>query len=445
MNDLLQESNKTELKSELNDKLEKEIVAFLNYREGGDFYIGVDDNGNAVSLENIDSIQLAAADRIKKNIQPATLGLFDIVKEKYQGKDIIHIIISSGPEKPYYIKRQGMSETGCFIRIGTSSQPMNQAMIDDLYARRTHNSLSKIVSPRKNLSFEQLMIYYNARGLTLNDKFAENLDLLTEDGKYNYAAYLLADSNGTSIKVAKYAGTDKVDLIENEEYGYCSLIKATKSVLDKLDIENRTLTKITSKERIEKKLVDPIALREAVINAIVHNDYSREVPPVFEIFSDRIQITSYGGLPVGLSEEDFFDCRSMSRNRELMRIFKDIDLVEQLGSGMGRILRAYDKSAFKITEHFLIVTFMFTEPPVKPPVEPPVEPPVTSNDNLHERILAFCKTEKSKQEIAEELGFKDAKGLVKRHLKPLVEQGKLALTNPDKPTSSKQKYISIRP
>lgn len=442
MNEILQESNIIELKAELNDKLEKEIVAFLNYREGGDFYIGVDDNGNAVEIDNIDSIQCMVTDRIKKNIQPSTLGLFDVVKEKYQGKYIVHIIVSSGPEKPYYIKRQGMSETGCFIRIGTSSQPMNQAMIDDLYARRTHNSLSKIVSPRKNLSFEQLMIYYQSKGLSLNDKFAENLDLLTEDGKYNYAAYLLADNNGTSIKVAKYSGKDKVDLIENEEYGYCSLIKATKSVLDRLDIENKTLARITSKERIEKKLVDPIALREAVINAIVHNDYSREVPPVFEIFSDRIQITSYGGLPLGLSEKDFFECRSMSRNRELMRIFKDVGLVEQLGSGMSRILKAYDKSVFDISEHFLVVSFKFSEDiehPVEPPVKHPVEHPV---DNLHDKILEFCRTEKSKQEIAAELGFKDSKGLVKRHLKPLVEQGKLSLTVPDKPTSSRQKYIT---
>lgn len=96
MSDILRESNIIELKSELNDKLEKEIVAFLNYREGGDFYIGVNDDGEALELDNIDGIQCAAADRIKKNIQPSTLGLFDIVKEKYQGKNIIHIIISSG-------------------------------------------------------------------------------------------------------------------------------------------------------------------------------------------------------------------------------------------------------------------------------------------------------------------------------------------------------------
>ena len=308
-NGILQESNITELKASLNDKLEREMVAFLNYREGGDIYIGVNDDGSPAVLGDIDGIMLAIGDRIRNNIQPSALGLYDIVREKYQGSTIIHVIISSGPEKPYYIRRHGMSENGCYIRIGTSAQPMSQGMIDDLYARRTHNTLRKIVSPRQNLSFEQLQIYYQSKGLTLNERFAESLDLLTEDGKYNYVAYLLADSNGTSIKIAKYAGTDKVDLIENEEYGYCSLIKATKSVLDRLDIENKTFARITSKERVERRLVDPIALREAVINAIVHNDYSREVPPVFEIYSDRIEITSYGGLPAGLSEDDFFGCR----------------------------------------------------------------------------------------------------------------------------------------
>ena len=139
------------------------------------------------------------------------------------------------------------------------------------------------------------------------------------------------------------------------------MIKATKSVLDKLEIENKTFAKITSKERIEKRLVEPIALREAVINAIVHNDYTREVPPVFEIFADRIQITSYGGLPTGLNKEDFFSCRSMSRNRELMRVFKDIGLVEPLGSGMSRILKAYDKSVFDISDNFMVVKFAFAE------------------------------------------------------------------------------------
>ncbi|MFI3327241.1 MAG: putative DNA binding domain-containing protein, partial [Clostridia bacterium] len=318
------ENHTTEFKAKLTDKIENEIVAFLNSKEGGDVYIGVSDDGEILGLEDIDKIQLQLSDRIKNNIKPATLGLFDVVVKTEKDKKYIHLIVSSGQEKPYYIAKNGMSPKGCYIRIGSGNQQMTEAMIEDLFSRRIRNSLSKIESPRAKLTFEQLQIYYQNKDLTLNEKFRENLDLLTKDENYNYIAYLLADDNGTSIKVAKYAGTTKVDLIENEEYGYCSLIKATKSVLDKFDIENRTSAKITSKERIERKLVDRVALREAVINAMVHNDYTYEVPPLFEIFSDRIVITSYGGLLNGLSEEDFFNCRSMPRNRELMRVFKDV-------------------------------------------------------------------------------------------------------------------------
>lgn len=495
MNDnLLRESNITELKTTLNDKLEKEVVAFLNYREGGDIYFGVDDHGIPVPIDDLDGMQLAIADRIRKNVQPSVLGLFDIVKEKYQGSDIIHVIISSGPEKPYYIRNQGMSEKGCFIRIGTSTQPMTQAMIDDMYARRTHNSLRKIDSPRQKLTFEQLQIYYQTRGLHLNDHFAESLDLLTEDGRYNYIAWLLADNNGASIKVAKYEGTDKTDLIENGEYGYCSLIKAAKSVLDKLEIENRTLTKITSRERIDRRLVEPVALREAVINAFVHNDYSREVTPVFEIFSDRMEITSYGGLPIGFSQEDFFSCRSMPRNRELMRIFRDLGLVEQLGSGMGRILRVYDRSIFTLTDHYLVATFHYPDestPQVDegtiqvkgqntiqvdegtvqvnsqntiqvdevtvqvngqstpqdeigtPQVNAQNTPQVRSREDMNFDILSYCVEPRSRREIAEMCGLRNLRYLSSQYLSPLLENGFLRLTIPDKPRSSKQKYQTV--
>lgn len=295
---MLQESNRVELKAELNDKLEKEVVAFLNNKEGGILYIGVDDNGKPVEVSDIDSIQLKIADRIKNNILPSTLGLFDIVTEEIDNISVIKILISSGLEKPYYIKKQGMSPNGCFTRMGTSSQPMSTAMIDDLYSKRIHNTLRNITSPRQDLTFAQLKIYYQERGLELNEKFANSLELLTPDGKFNYVAYLLAD--------------------ENEEYGYCSLIKATHQVLEKLKIENITRAKVTNTKRVEKNLVEPIPMREAVINAIVHSDFSREIPPVFEIFSDKMIFTSYGGLIPGQSKEDFFSCSSMPRNRELM-------------------------------------------------------------------------------------------------------------------------------
>ncbi|MDD2450632.1 ATP-binding protein [Sulfurovum sp.] len=237
----MNESHRVEYKQTLTDGLEKEVVAFLNSKEGGSIYLGVSNEGKVIGLPNPDEIQLKIKDKLKHNISPSCLGLFEVILETQEEKNFIKIIVASGRETPYYIKKHGMSPKGCFLRVGSSSEPMSETMIEELFAKRVRNSLGNIKSRRQDLSFEQLKIYYEEKGLKLNDKFASNLELLTEDGYYNYVAYLLADSNGTSIKVAKYAGTDKVDLIENNEYGYCSLIKATHKVLDKLDVENKTI------------------------------------------------------------------------------------------------------------------------------------------------------------------------------------------------------------
>src|SRR5690606_12544126 len=172
-----------------------------------------------------------------------------------------------------------MIEKGCFIRIGTAAEPMQQGMIDKLFATRTRNSIGKIQSHRQDLTFDQLRIYYEEKRKPLNSQFK-------------------------------------------------------KSVLDKIELENRTATQITSRERIDRRLWNPVDIREAVINSIVHNDFAREVPPKFEIFADRFEITSAGTLPEGLSEEDFFDGVSIPRNREVMRAYRDLELVEQLGSGV---------------------------------------------------------------------------------------------------------------
>lgn len=239
----MQESNRIEFKQELNDKLEKEIVAFLNNQEGGVLYIGLDNSGYPVSNLDVDKTQLKIADRIKNNILPATLGLFDITTETVENVEVVKVIVSSGLEKPYYIKKCGMSPAGCYMRIGTSTQPMTTSVIDELYGKRIHTTLRNITSPRQDLTFAQLKIYYQEKEFELDKNFARSLELLTPDGKYNYVAYLLADENGVS----------------------------------------------------------------------------------------------------------------MPRNRELMRVFKDVELVEQLGSGMGRILQVYTRSVFHISEHFIKV------------------------------------------------------------------------------------------
>ena len=106
-------------------------------------------------------------------------------------------------------------------------------------------------------------------------------------------------------------------------------------------------------------MVDKNSLREFVINAFAHNDYSDGDTPIFEVFSDRMSITSYGGLVEGLTQDEFFKCCSKPRNREIMRIFKDLDYVEQLGSCTRKTFKVYDKSIFEFTPNFMFVNFPF--------------------------------------------------------------------------------------
>jgi len=353
------ENKHNEFKRALNDKFEKEVVALLNSKDGGSIYVRIDDEGKIIGIDNVDKKQLEIKDRIKHNISPSTLGLFDVIAEKRDGVNIIHVFVASGPEKPYYLRKKGMSPEGSFIRVGSSVEPINKEMIIDLFTKRTKNSLRNIASPNQNLIFSQLKIYYEELGYEIGSNFLQQLELVNDDGSYNYVAYLLSDNNSVSIQVAKYSGIDTFNLVESEEFGHCSLIKATKNVLNKLELENKTFTKITHVERKEIKMVEPIALREAVINAIVHNDYTYEQAAKFEIFDDRIEISSNGGLPERFTKEDFLGGFSAPKNKELMRVFKDIGLVEQLGTGIRRILKYYNEDVYDIYPNFIKVSFKY--------------------------------------------------------------------------------------
>lgn len=355
------EDSRNEFKEILNEKLEKEVIGFLT-ASGGNIYIGVNNNGEVVGIdEDIDKMQLLIKDRVKNNIQPSTLGLFDIDVKSYNDKKYIHITIASGNEKPYYLKKKGMTPEGCYIRIGSSCEQLGYKEIEELYARRTKTSLTSIVSPRQDLKFSQLKIYYEEMNYTINDNFLQQLGLIMEDGKYNYLAYLLSDYNNISIKVATYSGNDTYDLIENEEYGYCSLIKAAKRVIEKFEIINKTYSKITSEDRKELKMFDNVAIKEAVLNAFVHTLWEREYPPKFEIFADHIAISSTGGLPLNVSKNDFFKGYSAPLHPELMRVFKDLDMVEQLGTGIRRILKSYDEDIYEFSDNFIRVNFKFKQ------------------------------------------------------------------------------------
>ena len=328
---------------------------------------------------------------------------------------------------------------------------MTERMIDDMYARRIKNTLKEIDSPRQELTFNQLKIYYEEHSLKLNDNFLQNLDLLTSEGKYNYNAFLLADENTVSIKLVRYLGTNKLELLENLESGNRCLITATQRILDRLDVENTTYAKIEYFGRKEQEKIDSKALKEAVINAIVHNDYSYGNSPIIELYSDRIEITSAGGLPQELSQEEFLEGVTAPRNKELIRVFKDVDLIENIGSGVLRILDAYDKSCFKFMDHFLRVSFKYKENPFEYDEKTDKKTTKKTDKKTTKKIkvkpqekdvLNFCKDAKTLKEITTYFGFKDISTFKKNYINPLLEKGTLQLTIPEQPKNRNQKYIS---
>jgi hypothetical protein len=140
------ESNRIEYKRELSESLEREVVAFLNAREGGILYIGIDDEENILGVLDCDQAQLVIKDRLKNNIRPSIMGLFEIIHERRNDKDIIRMVIAGGLEKPYYLKKYGMTEKGCFLRVGSAAEPIPQDMIDSLYSRRVRNTIGRMES-----------------------------------------------------------------------------------------------------------------------------------------------------------------------------------------------------------------------------------------------------------------------------------------------------------
>ena len=353
------ETNNVEFKRELNDKFEKEVVALLN-TNGGHIYIGVNDDASIYGVDNVDEIQLEIKDRIKNKIAPSSIGYFEIIVETRDNKQFIHVIIAAGNEKPYYIKKYGMCPQGAYIRVGSSCVQLTEKQIFDFYSKRTRTSLINIISPIQDLSFAQLKIYYEEIGYIFTHNTFKQFNFNLSTGEFNYLAYLLSDQNGLVINIGKFKGNNVVDLEEMKSFSNQSLIKTTSEIIDFIEKQNKIFTTITSSKRIEQKLFDSIAMREAVINALVHSDYSYENTPTFRIFDDRIEIISVGGLPEGIEKTEFLNGYMSPKNPQLMKIFRDLGFVEHMGTGIIRILSIYDSSIFSFSSNFIKVAIPYS-------------------------------------------------------------------------------------
>ena len=254
-------------------------------------------------------------------------------------------------------KKYGFSSGGCVVRIGTTCKEMTPEqikIIDDEYMVKKRSSMG-------NLSFRELKIYYTEKGFHLSDSSIEsNLNLRNKDGQYNLLAELLADRNNIPFIFVKFNGTDKSTISERNDYGYGCILSVYEKLKSRLQAENTCISDTTVRPRKDTYLFDYDCVNEAVMNALVHNDWTITEPQI-SMFSNRIEILSHGGLPHGMTKQQFFDGISHPRNATLMRIFLNMGLTEHTGHGIPTIVRQYSKDVFEIADNYIRCVIPFDE------------------------------------------------------------------------------------
>jgi len=204
-----------------------------------------------------------------------------------------------------------------------------------------------------------IKILITGKGLHINENsFEGSFNLKCKDGSYNLLAEIISDKNMVPMIFVKFAGTDKTSISQRSDYGGQSVVLGYQKLKDRLIAENICKTDTTVRPRIDRYLYDMDCVNEALVNMLVHNDWT-VTEPLVAFYSDRIVFTSHGGLPHGLTKEEFYNGISHPRNAALMRIFLNLGIVEHTGHGIPMIVQRYGQKAFDIHDSYIDVTIPF--------------------------------------------------------------------------------------
>lgn len=255
-----------------------------------------------------------------------------------------------------------------YIRIGSSKELLRKFPEREIdLAVILKNGIPTIVntpSTRQDLSFSQLKSYYLSKGLSINpDSFEENLSLFVPGSRrFNELAFILSDENDITCRVSVFSGKAKSDpQYSLNDFGKKAILLTIDQILYFLESMNITRLDETNRvvERKDVPLFNADCVREAILNAFIHNDWVDLNAPMVSVFSDRIEILSYGSLPSKQTKAGFFAGKSKPRCRELAEIFLQLRISERSGRGVNKIVNAYGENAFEIAEDFIRVTIPF--------------------------------------------------------------------------------------
>ncbi len=324
-------------------RLRKDIVAFAN-TEGGKLYIGIDDDGAAVGIDDVDETMLRLAGSLKDSIAPDIMPFVQIRATVMEGRNVIIVEVSSGSAKPYYLRDKGLKPTGVYVRRGSASQPLSEEGIREMIVESYGKSYETCRSLKQELGFNVFQKEMGARKLECSDVQMRTLGMIGEDGLYTNLALLLSDQCEHTLKIAVFQGTDDVVFRNHQEFEG-SLLSQLEAGYEFLDKNIAVKSTIEGLHRNEQRDYPLAAIREALLNALIHRDYSFNGSTLVNIYDDRIEFVSLGGLVQGLSMEAILMGVSQSRNAGLANIFFRLKLVESYGTGIKRIRALYKESS----------------------------------------------------------------------------------------------------
>ena len=332
------ENETTEFKREYTDSVLKTVTAFAN-TAGGKILIGVDDEGKPVGAENIDDCYTRVTNAIRDSISPdVTMFIKYAVNESER---TVEIIVSEGTNKPYFLKSKGMRPEGVYIRQGASSVPASVDKIRQMIKLSERDSFEEGRSLNQNLHFTEASYEFAAKKVDFGkEKYVSLGTVNPDDGLFTNLAVLLSDECEHTIKVAIFEGNDKKIFKDRKEFSG-SLFKQLRNCYEFLELCNHTAASFQGLDRIDKEDYPSPALREALLNAIVHRDYSFSGSIIINIFDDRMEFVSLGGLVSGLSKEDIMRSISQTRNQKLANVFYRLKHIVAYGTGIQRIFDLY--------------------------------------------------------------------------------------------------------
>ena len=336
---IFQESETVELKEIVVDDIKKEIIAFAN-GEGGRLYIGVRDDGTVTGLESVDNVSLQISNMVRDAIKPDLTMFLHYKTIEIEEKQVLEIEIQRGTERPYYIAKKGLRPEGVYVRQGYSSVPANDTAIRRMIKETDGDRFEEMRSLEQNLTFVETSREFARRNVEFGLHQMKTLKLLNDDGIYTNLGLLLSEQCKHTIKVAVFQGTDQSVFKDRREFSG-SLFKQLNEVYEYIDMHNQTQSTFNKLLRIDTRDYPEDALREALLNLMVHRDYGFQASALISIYEDRIEFVSVGGLVSGIDLEDIMMGISVCRNQNLANVFYRLQLIEAYGTGIRKILNAY--------------------------------------------------------------------------------------------------------